>query len=241
MYTFSATLRSGNRRGSWWTTAIPSARAWAGPAMTVGSPSTRIVPAVGLVDAGQDLDQGALARAVLADQRVDLAGPQVERHVVSACVAREPLGHAGQRDLGAPRLGRRADRGVHGRGHAAVTGRRITRDLPMPRARRPWTMSSGAPSSVSTASMSSVRQNVANATRCHLVWSTIAITRGGRHHRPLDLRLLVGGIGQPGFDGEAGGADEGRLDVDPARTGRRRGGRPRTSPPSARGRRSSAR
>ena len=30
------------------------------------------------VDAGQDLDQGALARAVLPDQRVDLAGPQVE-------------------------------------------------------------------------------------------------------------------------------------------------------------------
>ncbi len=31
MKTFSATVRSGNRRGSWWTTAIPSARAWAGP------------------------------------------------------------------------------------------------------------------------------------------------------------------------------------------------------------------
>ena len=47
MYTFSATLRSGNRRGSWWTTAMPSARAWAGPAITVGSPSTRIVPVSG--------------------------------------------------------------------------------------------------------------------------------------------------------------------------------------------------
>ncbi len=35
----------------------------------------------------------------------------------------------------------------------------------------------GARSSVRTASSSSVRQNVANATRCHLVWSTIAITR----------------------------------------------------------------
>ena len=69
---------------------------------------------VRLVDAGQDLDQGALARAVLPDQRVDLAGPQVERHVGQGLGRRERLGHAGQRDLHG-RLGRRADGGVHGR------------------------------------------------------------------------------------------------------------------------------
>ena len=37
--------------------------------------------AVRLVDAGQDLDQGALAGTVLADQAVDLAGAQVHRDV----------------------------------------------------------------------------------------------------------------------------------------------------------------
>ena len=47
MNTFSATVRSGKRRGSWCTTAIPSARAWAGPGITVGTPSSRIVPLSG--------------------------------------------------------------------------------------------------------------------------------------------------------------------------------------------------
>ena len=47
MNTFSATVRSGKRRGSWWTTAIPSARAWAGPWIWVASPSSRIVPLSG--------------------------------------------------------------------------------------------------------------------------------------------------------------------------------------------------
>ena len=47
MNTFSATLRSGNRRGSWWTTAMPRARDWAGPWMRAGVPSRRMVPASG--------------------------------------------------------------------------------------------------------------------------------------------------------------------------------------------------
>ena len=52
-----------------------------GRASTIGSPSSSTVPVSGLVDAGQDLDERALARAVLADQRVDLAGAQLERDV----------------------------------------------------------------------------------------------------------------------------------------------------------------
>ena len=47
MNTFSATVRSGNRRGSWWTTAIPSERACAGPWRTVSTPSSQIDPASG--------------------------------------------------------------------------------------------------------------------------------------------------------------------------------------------------
>ena len=39
-------------------------------------------PAVGLMDAGQRLDERALARAVLPNQRVDLAGAQLEGNVV---------------------------------------------------------------------------------------------------------------------------------------------------------------
>ena len=42
-------------------------------------PRTAIVPAVGPDGAGQDLDEGALAGAVGAHERVDLAGPDGER------------------------------------------------------------------------------------------------------------------------------------------------------------------
>ena len=47
MKTFSATVRSGKRRGSWWTTAMPSARAWAGPRIWIGSPSRLMLPLSG--------------------------------------------------------------------------------------------------------------------------------------------------------------------------------------------------
>ena len=45
------------------------------------APSRRIVAAVGRHDAGEDLDQRALAGAVLAHQRVDFAGLERERRV----------------------------------------------------------------------------------------------------------------------------------------------------------------
>ena len=92
MNTFSATVRSGKRRGSWWTTAIPSARAWAGPWIVGLLAVEPDRPAVGLMDAGEDLDQRALAGAVLADECVDLAGQEIERHVVESLRRGEPLG-----------------------------------------------------------------------------------------------------------------------------------------------------
>ena len=55
---------------------VPRAREPAGPAVD------RDRAAVGAVDAAQDLDQRRLAGAVLADQRMDLTGPDRERHVV---------------------------------------------------------------------------------------------------------------------------------------------------------------
>jgi len=47
---------------------------------------------IGLVCAGEDLDQGGLARAVLADEGMDLTGVDFEVHVVQGKHARKPLG-----------------------------------------------------------------------------------------------------------------------------------------------------
>jgi hypothetical protein len=46
---------------------------------------------IGLVIAGQHLDQGGLARTVLAHQRMDLAFGYLERHIVERLRARERL------------------------------------------------------------------------------------------------------------------------------------------------------
>ena len=55
----------------------------------VSTPSTRIAPAIGLNDAGHDLDQRRFAGAVLAQQRVDFARAHVERDAVAARARRE--------------------------------------------------------------------------------------------------------------------------------------------------------
>ncbi len=49
---------------------------------------------VGRVDPGHQLDQGGLARPVLADQGVDLAGTEREVHVGERLRRAEPLGHS---------------------------------------------------------------------------------------------------------------------------------------------------
>ena len=46
---------------------------------------------VGPLGAGDDLDQGRFAGAVLADERVDLAGAEVERHALERAEAGEGL------------------------------------------------------------------------------------------------------------------------------------------------------
>ena len=57
-------------------TAMPAARGVGGAGEHGGLPVERSSPAVGLVHAGEDLHQSRLARAVLTDQRVGLAGEQ---------------------------------------------------------------------------------------------------------------------------------------------------------------------
>ena len=184
MNTFSATVRSGNRRGSWWTTAMPSARAWAGPVDLDRLAVEPDRPAVGLMDAGEDLDERALAGAVLADERMDLARHEVERHVV------QRLGRA--RTASRCRAARRAA-AVATAGPAVTAGlacagssaaRLATRRPPARRSRtsmpRPVERLDhrrrGALRRSGPRAIWSVRQNVANAARSHFVWSTIAMT-----------------------------------------------------------------
>jgi len=66
--------------------------------------------AVRLVDSGQDLDQCALARAVLADEGMDLTGPEVHRNVGEGGSRPEALGDPTQLDA-------RRGRSGHGGGH----------------------------------------------------------------------------------------------------------------------------
>ena len=79
--------RSSNRKKSW---KAPASRTrHSGTDMEARStPSTSIRPASGCVHPGEQLDQRGLAGAVLADDRDDRAGRQVERHVVE----HEPVG-----------------------------------------------------------------------------------------------------------------------------------------------------
>ena len=60
-----------------------------GVAKRVARPSIEDRAGVGLVDAGHDLDQGRLARAVLAEQRMRLARADVERDAAERPHARE--------------------------------------------------------------------------------------------------------------------------------------------------------
>ena len=87
----SATVSSGTRLSSWWMMAMPAASAWRTLAKRTGRPSTSSLAVVVGVDAGQDLHQRRLAGAVLAHQRVDLAGAELETDRVERRDAAETL------------------------------------------------------------------------------------------------------------------------------------------------------
>ena len=80
---FSATERSGARLNSWCTMAMPAPQ---GVGRRLGRKrlaARSVDPAVvGGMDAGRDPHQRALARPVLADQRMDFAGANVQIHAV---------------------------------------------------------------------------------------------------------------------------------------------------------------
>ena len=84
---FWATVRSGTSAGSWKTGARPSRAASHGEPIRTCVAVDRDRPRVGADDAGQHLDERALAGAVGAEQRVHLARP---RRRASPSAARRP-------------------------------------------------------------------------------------------------------------------------------------------------------
>ena len=85
------TVWDGTSVKCWWTIPRPAAIASRGEPNATGAPVDEDLALVGPVEPGEDVHQGALAGAVLAEQRVDLAGPQVEVDVVVGEDARETL------------------------------------------------------------------------------------------------------------------------------------------------------
>ena len=71
--TFSATVNGSTSTKCWWTMPIPRAIASRGDAIFTSLPRIVIRALVRRIEAVEDPHQGGLARAVLADQRVDLA------------------------------------------------------------------------------------------------------------------------------------------------------------------------
>ena len=126
---FSATVRTGTSMKCWWTMLMPRAIASDGPVIWTGSPSSRISPSSGAGEAVEDVHQGRLAGAVLAEQGVDLAGPDVEVDAVVGDHARIALRDAAHLERGRAERGRLA--------HLASPSRRLAIGRRIRRAGRP--------------------------------------------------------------------------------------------------------
>ena len=114
--TFSSTVRLSASMKCWKTMPMPELDRVGRRARTsTASPSTSMVPVVGLLHAVQDLHQRRLAGAVLADEGVDRAGADVDVDVVVGDHAREALADAAQPD----RDGRRSSAGGAGAGDSS--------------------------------------------------------------------------------------------------------------------------
>ena len=89
--TFSATDRCPAIIECWNTVAIHSRQRPMSPTRGAGSPPNRTVPASGAYDAGQDRDQGGLARPVAADQAKALARRPGKVNAAQGAGGAEPL------------------------------------------------------------------------------------------------------------------------------------------------------
>ena len=99
---FSATESCGTSEPSWWTMPMPRSPAAFSSSAPISAPSTRMLPCVARIDAGDDLAERRLAGAVLAEQRADLAGLDAHRHVVERPHAGEELRQVLDRRAAAP-------------------------------------------------------------------------------------------------------------------------------------------
>ncbi len=88
---FSATVITGMSMKCWCTIPIPRSIASFGELMRTFSPFDEDLALVRVVEAVEDAHQRRLAGAVLPEQRVHLAGPEVEVDVVVGEDARELL------------------------------------------------------------------------------------------------------------------------------------------------------
>ena len=95
---FSQTVKLSASMKCWKTMPMPWRMAAAGVRKCCTSPSTRIVPFVGLMGAVQRLHQRRLAGAVLADDRVDRAAADLEVDAVVGDDAGEALDDVAQFD-----------------------------------------------------------------------------------------------------------------------------------------------
>ena len=89
---FSATERSGNSAGCWWTTAMPWRWPSAAPWIVMSAPSSRMSSGIRLMDAAEDFHHRALAGAVFACQRVHPPGVEAEIDVAQHLDRAETLG-----------------------------------------------------------------------------------------------------------------------------------------------------
>ena len=172
------------------------------------------------MDPGEDLDERALAGAVLADERVDLAGTQVERHVVERLGRPEPLRHAGERD--GARRGRPTGSASR---HRSSSRRRVAQGAVVARPRRdgPRPHGTAGPRTVTG------RRGVVGDDRGQIVHAAERRERRppplravddaddlsrGVDHGALDLGLFLGRVAQTRLEAEAGRSQERLLDVD---------------------------
>ena len=79
---------------------MPSPMARRGESIVTGSPSEQDLSFVGLMEPVEHVHQGRLARAVLPEQRVDLATAQLEVHRVVRDQGPEPLGDPSEFERG---------------------------------------------------------------------------------------------------------------------------------------------
>ena len=79
---FSATVRTGTSMKCWWTMLMPLAIASDGLLIVDRRPVEQDLALVGRGEPVEDVHQGRLAGAVLAEQRVDLARRHIEVDVV---------------------------------------------------------------------------------------------------------------------------------------------------------------